>query len=81
MFFHILNGYLPAWLYGGMADDWLSCNLEQKLYKLHDRLLLLGFVLESINKLLHTNSVSKNYCLKSSFTVADMLYGINVKYM
>lgn len=33
---------------------------ELPLQELHDRLLLLGFVLESINKLRHASSVSKN---------------------
>lgn len=52
---------------------------ELPLQELHDRLLLLGFVLESINKLGHASSVSKNYCWKSSFPVADTLYGLHGK--
>lgn len=50
---------------------------ELPLQELHDRRLLLGFVLESINKLEHASSVSNNYCWKSSFPVADMLYGLH----
>lgn len=52
---------------------------ELPLQELHDRLLLLGFVLESINKLGHASSVSKNYCWKSSFPFTDMLYGVHGK--
>lgn len=52
---------------------------EPTLQELHERLLLLGFVLESINKLGHASSVSKNYCWKSSFPFADLLYGLHGK--
>lgn len=37
---------------------------ELPLQELHDRLLLLGFVLDSINKLGHASSMSKNYFWK-----------------
>lgn len=36
-------------------------------------------LLESINKLGHASSVSKNYCWKSSFPVADTLCGLHGK--
>jgi len=37
----------------------------KNLDKLQERLVLLGFVLKSINKLLHANAVSKNTAWKA----------------
>lgn len=80
--------YLTRWSHFLSVCVFLACTgvgregrelAELPLQELHDRPLLLGFVLESINKLGHASSVSKNYCWKSSFPFADMLYGLHGK--
>lgn len=78
-----MPGWLPVCRAVCRNDRWLTkLQFRTKPWcQLHDGLLLLGFVLESINKLLHASSVSKDYCSEGSFTVADMLYGISMEHM